>query len=88
VELGAPAALAEVRAALTAAPGIAVVDQPADELFPDTMMSMEHDEVLLGRLRQDAARPGCIQFWLSADNLRKGSALNMVQIAELWLKEK
>jgi aspartate-semialdehyde dehydrogenase len=86
VELSAGATLAEVRETLGLAAGVTLMDEPAEEVFPDTLLAMDHDEVLLGRLREDRSRPGCFSFWLSADNLRKGSALNMVEIAELWFK--
>jgi len=76
----------EVREALSGSDEFHVLDDPANEVYPDTMEAMNHDEVTVGRIRKDPANPYGVLIWISADNLRKGSALNMVQIAELVLK--
>ena len=64
-----------------------VMDDPGTETYPDTLLAMSREEVLVGRVRPDPSRENAVQFWISADNLRKGSALNMVQIAELAIKD-
>jgi aspartate-semialdehyde dehydrogenase len=86
-ELERPASVAEVRDTLSNTAGLSLLDDPDNEVYPDTVQAMAHDEVLVGRLRPDPSRPSCFHLWLAADNLRKGSALNMVQIAELILKD-
>jgi aspartate-semialdehyde dehydrogenase len=85
--LGAEADAEAVRLVLKDAAGVTVLDDPGQEIFPDTLAAMEHDEVLVGRIRTDPAERGAVQLWVSADNLRKGAALNMVQIAELICRD-
>lgn len=77
-----PADLAEVRQALVAFPGVDVVDDPAQGLYPTPLMAEHQDKVLVGRLRRDAALENGLAMWVVADNLRKGAATNAVQIAE------
>ncbi len=72
----------DVRAWLAAAPGVAVVDDPATVSFPTPRDASGGDDVLVGRIRRDPGRPHAIDLWLTADQLRKGAALNAVQIAE------
>jgi aspartate-semialdehyde dehydrogenase len=74
---------AEARAALEAAPGIEVVDDPLNRAYPQPLDCAGRDPVYVGRIRADVSLPGGIAFWVVADNLRKGAALNAVQIAEL-----
>jgi aspartate-semialdehyde dehydrogenase len=76
--LGATAA----RALLAAAPGIEVIDDPSHGRYPTPLDAEGKDPVFVGRIRDDATAPNCINFWVVADNLRKGAALNAVQIAE------
>jgi aspartate-semialdehyde dehydrogenase len=74
-----------VREALRDAPGVALIDDPAKEEFPDTVSAMTREEISVGRVRRDPSHPRGVQLWISADNLRKGSALNMIHIAEaIW----
>ena len=75
-----PDAAAEL---LAAAPGVALVDEPAAQAYPTPRAAAGQDLVLVGRLRADTARPGALAFFLCADNLRKGAATNAVQVAEL-----
>ena len=77
-----PADVAEVRAALAGFPGVEVVDEPADAVYPMPLMAHGRDEVFVGRLRRDLAKPKGLHLWIVADNLRKGAATNAVQIAE------
>jgi aspartate-semialdehyde dehydrogenase len=74
--------LAEVRALLSSAPGVVVVDDPATQQYPMPKDAHERDEVFVGRLRRDETQPKTLNMWVVSDNLRKGAATNAVQIAE------
>ena len=78
--------LAEALAALRKAPGLALREKP--EEFPTPAEASGRDEVFVGRVREDASVAHGLQLWVVADNLRKGAALNAVQIAELVLGPK
>ncbi|MGH2711291.1 MAG: aspartate-semialdehyde dehydrogenase [Actinomycetota bacterium] len=71
----------EARAALASTPGVKVVDDPHTDTFPTPLEAAGRDEVLVGRIRQ-GDRPDTLLLFASGDNLRKGAALNAVQIAE------
>ncbi len=64
------------------APGITVQDEPSVNLYPTPCAVAGKDDTYIGRIRQDASHPNGIAFWLVSDNLRKGAALNAIQIAE------
>jgi aspartate-semialdehyde dehydrogenase len=81
--LARPLGLDEARAALRQAPAVKVLDQPAEAIFPMPMLAVNDDSVLVGRLRADPALPNGLALFLSVDNLRKGGATNLVQVAEL-----
>ncbi len=85
VELERPMDPAEARALLAAAPGVEVVDDPVNGRYPQPIEAAGRDPVYVGRIRADVSLPGGIALWVVADNLRKGAALNAVQIAELVL---
>ncbi|MBI5025909.1 MAG: aspartate-semialdehyde dehydrogenase [Nitrospirae bacterium] len=72
----------EVRAILSAAPGIVVYDAPEKNVYPLPVNVAGSDEVYVGRIREDESIENGINMWIVADNLRKGAALNAVQIAE------
>jgi aspartate-semialdehyde dehydrogenase len=72
----------EARALLAAAPGIEVVDDPAELRYPMPLPAEGKDPVYVGRIREDLTIPNGLDLWIVADNLRKGAALNAVQIAE------
>jgi aspartate-semialdehyde dehydrogenase len=74
--------LQEVRALLSSAPGVVVVDEPATQQYPMPKDAHERDEVFVGRLRRDETQPKTLNLWVVSDNLRKGAATNAVQIAE------
>lgn len=74
--------LSEVRNLLSAAPGVLVVDDPANAQYPMPKDAHERDEVFVGRLRRDESQPNTLNMWIVSDNLRKGAATNAVQIAE------
>ncbi|MDZ4792779.1 MAG: aspartate-semialdehyde dehydrogenase [Bacteroidota bacterium] len=79
--------LAEVKALLQSSPGIIVVDDVANQLYPMPMDAHEKDEVFVGRLRRDESQPNTLNMWVVSDNLRKGAATNAVQIAEYLLSK-
>lgn len=83
VELKSDFDIDEVRALLAGSPGIVMQDDPSARFYPMPMTSYERDEVFVGRLRPDYWHPRTLNFWIVADNLRKGAATNAVQIAEL-----
>src|SRR5450432_1844003 len=74
--------LAEVKSLLQSAPGIIVVDDPANQQYPMPKDAHNRDEVFVGRLRRDDTQPNTLNMWIVSDNLRKGAATNAVQIAE------
>jgi len=78
----------EVRLLLAQAPGIAVVDHLARVQYPQSLHTVGTDKVFVGRIREDHSVEHGVNLWIAADNLRKGGALNAVQIAEALLLEK
>jgi aspartate-semialdehyde dehydrogenase len=85
VEFDAPVGVDEARRALAAAPGITVLDDPSSKAYPMPAMLEGTDDTFVGRLRADASVEHGLAFWIVADQLRKGAALNAVQIAEALL---
>ncbi len=83
VEFERPMDPAEARRILEDAPGIVVVDDPLAKQYPQPIDAAGKDPVYVGRIRADVSNPGGIALWVVADNVRKGAALNAVQIAEL-----
>jgi aspartate-semialdehyde dehydrogenase len=75
----------DCRALLASAPGIAVIDDPANGLYPLAIDAAGGDAVLVGRIRRDPSHERCLNLWVVGDNLRKGAALNAVQLAELLI---
>jgi aspartate-semialdehyde dehydrogenase len=73
----------EARAILAAAPGVLVFDDPSRKVYPMPLDVAGKDEVYVGRIREDESIPNGLNLWVVADNLRKGAALNAVQIAEI-----
>jgi aspartate-semialdehyde dehydrogenase len=71
------------RELLRAAPGVSVVDDPAAGVYPMAIDAEGGDDVLVGRIRRDPSNPRTLNLWIVGDNLRKGAALNAVQLAEL-----
>ncbi len=82
VETQRPLSVEEVQNALAAAPGVTLQDDPASQAYPMPLFTAGKDDVYVGRVRKDIANENGITFWLSADQIRKGAALNAVQIAE------
>lgn len=88
VETEKPLTVAEARAAFEAAPGVAVMDNPAEKVYPMPLELAGCDPVYVGRIRQDLAGDNAIAFWTVSDQIRKGAALNAVQIAEFLLSKR
>jgi len=72
----------QARELLRQAPGVKVVDEPAQALYPTPLQAAGQDLCLVGRIRRDSSCREGLALWLACDNLRKGAALNLVQIAE------
>ncbi|MDR1667455.1 MAG: aspartate-semialdehyde dehydrogenase [Bacteroidales bacterium] len=86
VETASPLDVSDVRNALHHACGVVVCDNPAEYAYPMPLYAAGKDPVLVGRIRKDLVTPNGIHFWCSGDQIRKGAALNAVQIAEYILK--
>ena len=78
----------EVRNAFAASEGVVLVDSPAEKRYPMPLMASGCDPVYVGRIRKDLTSPNGISFWCVADQIRKGAALNAVQIAQLLISRK
>jgi aspartate-semialdehyde dehydrogenase len=81
----------EAREILRGAPGVVVVDDPARNEYPLAIYAEGRDATFVGRIREDFSIKNALNLWIVSDNLRKGAALNAVQIAQLllergWLK--
>lgn len=74
--------LAEVKKILSETPGVTVMDDVSNSIYPMPLYSEGKDEVFVGRIRKDLSQPKTLNLWIVADNLRKGAATNAVQIAE------
>ncbi len=83
VQTREPLSVDECREVLAAAPGVAVIDDPANGLYPLPLDAAGQDDVLVGRIRRDPSHDRCLNLWIVGDNLRKGAALNAVQVAEV-----
>jgi aspartate-semialdehyde dehydrogenase len=77
----------EARELFAATPGIAVLDDVGEKVYPMPINCDRRDEVFIGRIREDLSSPNGLAFWCVSDNLRKGAATNAVQIAELLLED-
>ncbi|MBS0155793.1 MAG: aspartate-semialdehyde dehydrogenase [Nitrospira sp.] len=82
IELERPLSVNEARAALAAMPGVLVYDDPTKKLYPMPLDATGKDEVYIGRVREDESIANGLNLWVVSDNLRKGAALNAIQIAE------
>jgi aspartate-semialdehyde dehydrogenase len=72
----------QARTLLAAAPGVRVLDDPGVSLYPQSWVAAGQDDVFVGRIREDETHDQGLLLWIVADNIRKGAALNAVQIAE------
>ncbi|UCE52388.1 MAG: aspartate-semialdehyde dehydrogenase [Desulfobacterales bacterium] len=87
VETKKPVSATEVRSLLEKTPGIKVVDDPEQNLYPLAIDAAGQDLTLVGRIRDDESIPNGINMWIVADNIRKGAATNAVQIAQVLVKD-
>jgi aspartate-semialdehyde dehydrogenase len=78
-----PLSPGECRELLSGAPGVTVIDDPANGLYPTALDAAGRDDVLVGRIRRDPSHERCLNLWIVGNNLRKGAATNAVQVAEL-----
>ncbi len=78
---------AQARAAFEKAEGVIVIDNPAEKQYPMPLYLAGRDEVFVGRIRKDLTTPNGLTFWTVSDQIKKGAALNAVQIAEYLVKE-
>lgn len=82
LETESPLTVEEVRAAIASAPGCRLKDDPQRYIYPMPLESAGKDDIFVGRIRKDLAADNGITLWLTGDQIRKGAALNAVQIAE------
>jgi aspartate-semialdehyde dehydrogenase len=86
VEFESPLSPDMARQILAAAPGVAVEDDPVATVYPMPINASGKDPVYVGRIRRDPTVPYGLNLWVVADNVRKGAALNAIQIAELLVE--
>ena len=77
----------QVREILSKAPGVVVVDNPKNNEYPLAINATGKYETFVGRIREDESIPNGINLWVVSDNIRKGAALNAVQIAEILIQK-
>lgn len=87
IETEKPITPGEVKALLKKAPGVTLVDDPKKGVYPMPVDAADTDDVFVGRIRKDESIENGINMWVVADNLRKGAALNAVQIAEILIRD-
>jgi aspartate-semialdehyde dehydrogenase len=87
LETEKPLEIADIRKVLADAPGVTLEDDPQNYVYPMPLESAGKDDVYVGRVRKDLADDNGITLWLTGDQIRKGAALNAVQIAEYLLKK-
>lgn len=78
----------QVKQAIAAAPGVTLEDDPAAAKYPMPLFTAGKDDIFVGRIRKDLADDNSITLWLSGDQIRKGAALNAIQIAEFLIAQK
>jgi len=87
IETGKKLTAKDVKAILREAPGILLCDEPEKNIYPMAIDAVGKDATLVGRVREDQSVANGINLWIVADNLRKGAALNAVQIAEILIRD-
>ena len=87
VETERPISVAEARRAFENAVGVQIIDEPAEKRYPMPLEIAGKDPVYVGRIRQDLTNPNGLTFWTVSDQIKKGAALNAVQIA-MYMIEK
>ena len=88
LETERPVSVEEARAAFKAGKGLVVVDNPAEKEYPMPLFVANQDPVYVGRIRKDLTNENGLSFWLVGDQIKKGAALNAVQIAQYMLEHK
>ena len=86
VETERPISVYEARKAFSGAEGVVLMDDPQRQRYPMPLPLAGQDSVYVGRIRQDLANPNGLAFWCVSDQIRKGAALNAVQIAEYLVR--
>lgn len=86
IETERPISVEEAKDAFAKAEGIVLQDDPANKVYPMPLFVADHDPVYVGRIRKDISNPNGLTFWTVSDQIKKGAALNAVQIAEYLLK--
>ena len=86
IETEQPVSVEGARKALASAPGVTLRDDSANDIYPMPLETAGHDDVYVGRVRKDISDENGLTLWLSGDQIRKGAALNAVQIAEYLIK--
>ncbi len=87
LEFASPFSVDQAREILSQSPGVQLLEDWQANYFPMPMEASGKDDVLVGRIRQDLSHPCGLELWLSGDQIRKGAALNAVQIAELLVEQ-
>ncbi|MBN1369168.1 MAG: aspartate-semialdehyde dehydrogenase [Dehalococcoidaceae bacterium] len=87
VEFTNPVSPDDARRILAGSPGVKVLDEPSVSLYPQPVSAAGTDDVYVGRIRRDASTANGLVMWIVADNIRKGAALNAVQIAEVMIQQ-
>lgn len=88
IETEQPITPEQARAAFAEAEGVTLVDDPANKKYPMPLFTAGLDDVFVGRIRKDLANENGLTFWLCGDQIKKGAALNAVQIAEYLIRVK
>ena len=86
IETERPVSVEEAKEAFRNAEGVVLMDNPAEKEYPMPLFIAGRNEVFVGRIRKDLSNPNGLTFWTVSDQIRKGAALNAVQIAEYMVK--
>lgn len=86
VEFAHDLELEDMRRALENFPGVQLMDDPQEQVYPMPLYTSEENDCFVGRLRRDESNPNTFNFWVVGDQIRKGAALNTLQIAETMIK--
>jgi aspartate-semialdehyde dehydrogenase len=86
VETERPISVEEAKSAFNSAKGVRVIDNPTTSDYPMPLFVAGKDEVFVGRIRKDLSNPNGLTFWTVSDQIKKGAALNAVQIAEYMIE--
>jgi aspartate-semialdehyde dehydrogenase len=87
IETKSPISVEQAKTAFTQAEGVVVEDNPSEKIYPMPLFLSGKDPVFVGRIRKDLSNPNGLTFWSVSDQIRKGAALNAVQIAEYLIRE-